>query len=325
MATEWSPKNKIFNKLLNKSIGQYNRGLQEIKRNSYLSDEMQKDLALIFKNWKANQKIVERSRAIPEALIIKQLLTEDLLALALQIKKLSLSPTKNQAINISTRLGMLTQKITNHILLHSIDQKNQLLLQKDIQLFDSQLAALQTYISTPKEILALERLQKNWSTYKKSILDKSAFDYLPKELLAISSKLLSNSDLLSTRIFTDNRKMDLKTTTAISMAGHQRTLFQKLILYLLLERKQRSPKNKKIIQNLLETYSFTHRNLAKFNLSSPTIKKHLQQIEQTTINLQNSLSNSSSLTFKQIIWYHHILLAETENLVMAYQNLRLNE
>lgn len=326
MANEWDSKNKLFPKLLNKTVGQYNRGLQEIKRNiSAATPSMKKIFVTVLGNWKVGQKVFQRNHAISEAFVVSKLLSTDLLLLAKKTNQLIISPTKNQAINMATRQSMLTQKITSHILLYSIDKQNQLQLEKDLMLFDEQLIELKKYITTPKAAAALHKLKSAWDVYQKSIEDKTIFEKDAKELLNNSTKLLSYSDLLSTRIFADNRKVDLKTTTAMSIAGHQRTILQKLILYTILDTKNTSPKVKKQLQSSWNTYRFTHRNLNKLSLKSPNIEKHLDQIMLTSENLESRWLQDEKLTLKQIIWYQQLFLIETESLVLAYQNIRVKD
>ncbi len=290
--------------------------------------EISEKLNKAYKNWEKIAKDCEKSTIVKfdtkgDDNIESNKLIADMEEIAKLYQQLVDNMLLDEAINKAGRQRMLSQRLckTYIAILMDVDADNQRKqLAKDIVLFESQLNELRTFVSNDELKSAFEQVVRIWKNYKPTLQQTPSKEGMDN-LLAINTDLLNSCH--QTVLLLEKNNKSSKFSNIINVAGRQRMLSQRFMMYYLAYQ-QSGKKNNAYLSSAIKTLTEFESGLdflANQKVNNKTTNNKISDIRRQCDKITRYKNDLTKVDFYQVWLVVDILLAESESLTKNYERL----
>ncbi|MGH1334899.1 MAG: type IV pili methyl-accepting chemotaxis transducer N-terminal domain-containing protein [Aureispira sp.] len=326
---------------LQKSIELYSTSLEELIGSLENTPEIDFKLVSLMDNWKKLEAICKNLDQISEQQMDEIITMADFMVLEMDLvtnmyESLVDSDIASlmigNAINKAGRQRMLCQKITKAYLAITLGIRtfeHQEELQKTKLLFNKSLAELKSYAPIPEIEEALNNAELMWRQYELLINDTEHLEQNAKQLLAQNTALLRacHNVVLMLKIYAktvseSDVHFDNNLINLIDMAGQQRMLSQRMVLYCIAANwVPQDPSIELELHKTIKNYSNNLDKLVKSSSNTKAIQGRLTNIIKNWKVISTICSEGSKNDRAQLIDLSNKLLHDMNEVTNMYEQL----
>lgn len=329
MASSWNQKDATVDRYLGETVDQYGKALEELSESNKNTSEIKARLVGVRSNWETIEGLCSESDGnTTRVLELSNQLLKDMDEVTGMYEQIIGQLMDSEAINKAARQRMLTQRIAADAL--GINMGIDVLLReqqlkKNVTLFSHQLDELKIYAGDGAAKGSINRVVTLWKRYKNYAVGEFSDDNVGK-LIELNSEILEACEVVVADLIEANSLQDKTYIRLINMAGLERMLSQRINLHALALRKGINPDLcKKELEVAIGEYKKILEKLQRSSANTPDTYSILETMKRMIDRVDGYVSKMEERDLYQILATNNILLAESESLTKAYEDLSKKE